>query len=118
LSHEQQIQALGAALASARLTTLFQGGIIGLVLGGSTIYFLARNRRKVEDDEFGQDTDETLAEDDTIDQELDRALDFIDRVFAWAKEHSPMRGQKRVDEKAKTSPEAGGAPDDGRPNDA
>jgi predicted CXXCH cytochrome family protein len=44
LSEAQTIQALEAALASARLSTLLQGGIIGLVLGGSTAYFLARNQ--------------------------------------------------------------------------
>jgi predicted CXXCH cytochrome family protein len=43
LPSEQAVQAMEAALASARLSTLFQGGIIGLVLGGSTAYFFARN---------------------------------------------------------------------------
>jgi len=46
LTAEQQIQALSAALASTRLSTLFQGGIVGLVLGGSTMYFLVQNRRR------------------------------------------------------------------------
>jgi len=48
---EQQIQALEAALASTRRSTLFQGGIIGLVLGGTTAYFMAHNaaRRQEED---------------------------------------------------------------------
>jgi predicted CXXCH cytochrome family protein len=46
LAPEQQIQALEAALASARLSTLFQGGIIGLVLGGTTAYLLGRNQRR------------------------------------------------------------------------
>jgi predicted CXXCH cytochrome family protein len=46
LTAEQQIQALSAALASTRLSTLFQGGIVGLVLGGSTMYFLAQNLRR------------------------------------------------------------------------
>ena len=46
LSSEQQIQALQAALASNRMTTLFQGGVIGLVLGGSTAWFVAHNVRK------------------------------------------------------------------------
>lgn len=46
LTSEQTIQALEAALASARLSTLFQGGIIGLVLGGTTAYFIARNQRR------------------------------------------------------------------------
>lgn len=43
---EQQIQALEAALASTRLSTLFQGGLIGLALGGSTFYLIARNQRQ------------------------------------------------------------------------
>ena len=63
---QQTIQALEAALASARLSTLFQGGIIGLVLGGSTAYFLARNQISMfageaiddDDDESEQDQDE------------------------------------------------------------
>jgi predicted CXXCH cytochrome family protein len=46
LPQEQQIQALEAALASARLSTLFQGGIIGLALGGTTAYLVGRNQRR------------------------------------------------------------------------
>jgi len=58
LPHEQQIQALQAALASTRLSTLFQGGIVGLVLGGSTVYFVARNQRRAEDEVTEQETTE------------------------------------------------------------
>lgn len=43
---EQKIQVLEAALASTRLSTLFQGGMIGLVLGGTTFYLLARNQQQ------------------------------------------------------------------------
>lgn len=46
LSAQQQIQALQAALANNRMTTLFQGGVIGLVLGGSTAWLVAHNVRK------------------------------------------------------------------------
>jgi predicted CXXCH cytochrome family protein len=46
LSAEQRIQALETALASRQLARLFQGGIIGLVLGGSTAWFVARNTRR------------------------------------------------------------------------
>ncbi len=46
VSAAQTIQALEAALASARLSTLFQGGMIGLVLGGSTAFFIGRNQRR------------------------------------------------------------------------
>jgi predicted CXXCH cytochrome family protein len=46
LTPDQQIQTLQAALASRNFTTLFQGGIIGLVLGGSTAWIVARNVRR------------------------------------------------------------------------
>lgn len=46
LSSEQRIQALETSLASRQLSTLFQGGIIGLVLGGSTAWFVAHNARR------------------------------------------------------------------------
>ncbi len=46
LSAEQRIQALESTLASRQLATLFQGGIIGLVLGSTTAWFVARNVRR------------------------------------------------------------------------
>jgi predicted CXXCH cytochrome family protein len=46
LAPEQQIQALEAAVASRSLTALFQGGVVGLVLGGSTAWFVAHNARR------------------------------------------------------------------------
>lgn len=46
LSPEQQVQALETALASQSMTTLLQGGIIGLVLGASTAWLVARNVRR------------------------------------------------------------------------
>ncbi|MCX8061446.1 MAG: hypothetical protein N3D16_02560, partial [Anaerolineales bacterium] len=55
---EQRLQALEAALASRQLARLFQGGIIGLVLGGSTAWFVARNVRRT----FGEGSHETQAE--------------------------------------------------------
>mgnify|MGYP001040443363 FL=1 len=63
ITPEQQIQALEAALASTRLSTLFQGGLIGLALGGTTTYLVARNQRQtgktsVEEDNTSQ-PDET-----------------------------------------------------------
>ena len=42
---EQQIQTLEAALASRNVTMIFQGGIVGLVLGGTTAWFIANNLR-------------------------------------------------------------------------
>lgn len=46
LSPEQQIQALESALASQSLTTILQGGVIGLVLGASTAWLVANNVRR------------------------------------------------------------------------
>lgn len=45
LSLQQQVQALETALASQNVTLLFQGGIVGLVLGASTAWFVAQNIR-------------------------------------------------------------------------
>jgi len=36
---------LETALASQNVTLIFQGGIVGLVLGGSTAWFVAQNIR-------------------------------------------------------------------------
>lgn len=46
LTAEQRIQTLEARLASIRLATLFQGGVVGLVLGGSTAWFVSQNVRR------------------------------------------------------------------------
>jgi len=43
---EQTVQALQAALASRNIATLFQGGIVGLVLGSTTAWFVANNIRR------------------------------------------------------------------------
>ena len=53
LTPEQQIDALETALASRNITTLFQGGVVGIVLGGSTAWLVSRNisRGAVEEDE-------------------------------------------------------------------
>ncbi|MCB8966471.1 MAG: hypothetical protein H6660_06205 [Ardenticatenaceae bacterium] len=45
LSLEQQVQAMEAALASQNVTLIFQGGIVGLVLGGTTAWFVSQNIR-------------------------------------------------------------------------
>ncbi|NIR96407.1 MAG: hypothetical protein GWO08_23065 [Gammaproteobacteria bacterium] len=47
---EQRVEALEAALAGRTLATLFQGGIIGLVLGGTTAWIVARNVRRLPED--------------------------------------------------------------------
>jgi hypothetical protein len=43
---EQTVQALEAALASRTMSILFQGGIIGLVLGSTTAWVIANNIRR------------------------------------------------------------------------
>ena len=59
LTPEQRIEALETSLASRNITTLFQGGVVGIVLGGSTAWMVARNIRRLPDEE-----DEQLGEDD------------------------------------------------------
>ncbi|HWQ84836.1 MAG TPA: hypothetical protein VN363_09725, partial [Anaerolineales bacterium] len=51
LTAEQRLQALEASMASQQLSTLFQGGVIGLVLGGTTAWFMASNTRRRPRDE-------------------------------------------------------------------
>jgi predicted CXXCH cytochrome family protein len=54
LSLETQLQTEKAARASRNMTILFQGGVVGLVLGGSTAWIVAsnvRNGRKEEEDD-------------------------------------------------------------------
>lgn len=55
---EQQVQALEAALASRTITILFQGGIIGLVLGGTTAWLVAHNVRRRTDDDDEEELEE------------------------------------------------------------
>jgi predicted CXXCH cytochrome family protein len=43
---ENQVQALTAANASRSMTVLFQGGVVGLVLGSSTAWVVANNVRR------------------------------------------------------------------------
>lgn len=56
VSPEQQIETLEAALASQNTTLIFQGAIVGLVLGGTTAWYVARNTRgsSADDDETEQ----------------------------------------------------------------
>ncbi len=44
---EQRIQALEASLANSNMTNLFQGGVVGIVLGGTTAWIVARNVRRL-----------------------------------------------------------------------
>ena len=46
LSPEQRIQTLEASLASRNMALLFQGAIVGLVLGGSTAWLVAQNMKR------------------------------------------------------------------------
>jgi hypothetical protein len=51
---EKSLEATRAALANQSMATLFQGGVVGLVLGGTTAWFVAgnvRRRREVDGDE-------------------------------------------------------------------
>ena len=86
LTSEQRIQALEAALASTRLSTLFQGGIIGIVLGGITVYYLGRNRPQTEDaesDESGETS--AVSDDDVVDQQLENVIVAVERFLDWSK---------------------------------
>jgi hypothetical protein len=58
VSAEQQVQVLEAALASRRVTTLFQGGLVGLTFGGITAWFVASNLRARRDHEDEVDEEE------------------------------------------------------------
>jgi predicted CXXCH cytochrome family protein len=54
LTDPQRIQTLETALASSRISNLFQGAVIGLVLGGSTAWIVGQNirpRSKEEEEE-------------------------------------------------------------------
>jgi predicted CXXCH cytochrome family protein len=53
LTQSQRIQALETSLASSRVSNLFQGAVIGLVLGGSTAWIVGQNivRQREEDEE-------------------------------------------------------------------
>lgn len=57
LTSEQRVQALEAALANQNVTLLFQGGVVGLALGGTTAWFVAQNirARRREESEHGED---------------------------------------------------------------
>jgi predicted CXXCH cytochrome family protein len=86
LSAEQRIQALEAALASTRLSTLFQGGIIGIVLGGITVYYLGRNRPQTEETE-GDESSEApvVSDDDVVDRQLENVVVAVERFMDWTK---------------------------------
>ena len=46
LSPEQRIQTLEASLASRNMALLFQGAIVGLVLGGTTAWLVSQNMKR------------------------------------------------------------------------
>ncbi|MCJ7734841.1 MAG: hypothetical protein MUP11_09860 [Anaerolineales bacterium] len=51
LTDPQRIQTLETALASSRISNLFQGAVIGLVLGGSTAWIVGQNMRHRSEEE-------------------------------------------------------------------
>jgi len=55
---ENQIQAYQANLASRNMTIVFQGGVVGLVLGGTTAWVVASNVRRRKEDEEHHDIQE------------------------------------------------------------
>lgn len=55
ITPEQRLQALEAALASQNISLLFQGAIVGLVLGGSTAWVISQNIRRRDDDKENGD---------------------------------------------------------------
>jgi hypothetical protein len=85
LTPEQHIQALEASLASTRFSMLFQGGIIGLALGGLTVYYLSRNQsRKMADADTDQSIEGTPVMDgEVVDQEMEKILVYIERGLEW-----------------------------------
>lgn len=64
LSPEQRIETLEAALASQNTTLIFQGAFVGLVLGGTTAWYVARNTRGNGGDQLEQDDDGQEAAED------------------------------------------------------
>ena len=55
LTDSQRIQTLETTLASSRVSNLFQGAVIGIVLGGSTAWFVGQNlhgRSNEEEEEY------------------------------------------------------------------
>jgi predicted CXXCH cytochrome family protein len=65
LSPQQQIQALESALATRNISILFQGAVIGLVLGGSTAWIVANNVRSRRPQEEKEDNNEENENDET-----------------------------------------------------
>jgi len=55
LNPAQRIQALETSLASSRVSSLFQGAIIGLVLGGSTAWIVGQNIQREQGEEDEED---------------------------------------------------------------
>jgi len=98
LTSQQQIQALQASLASSRLSSLFQGGIIGLVFGSATVYFLARNRRREGEEEGSGDISDQSSPDE---------VDIIDRFLDKTETYFAKIGDRWKAKKTKTPPDSG-----------
>jgi predicted CXXCH cytochrome family protein len=85
LTTEQRVQALEAALASTRLSTLFQGGIIGIVMGGVTVYYLGRNRPQEETEDARSSEPSAISDNDMVDQQLENVVLAVERFMDWTK---------------------------------
>jgi predicted CXXCH cytochrome family protein len=99
LTPEQRVQALEASLASSRFSSLFQGGVIGLVLGGLTIYYVGWHgrRKSIDENAIQADDQPTGADGEVIDQQLEKVLVFIERGLEWV-----IKTFKRVSDPVKT----------------
>jgi predicted CXXCH cytochrome family protein len=91
LTMEQRVQALEAALASTRFSSLFQGGIIGLALGGLTVYYLGRNQARKEDETESPTEGAPVMDGEVVDQELEKLLIAIERGVDWIRSKFPSR---------------------------
>jgi predicted CXXCH cytochrome family protein len=111
LTTEQRVQALEAALASTRLSTLFQGGIIGIVLGGITVYYLGRNRPQngeTEGDDRGDNP--AVSDDDVVDQQLENVVVAVERFMDWTKTKFTRAAKKAGQDKPADDPDNSSEP--------
>ena len=58
LEPEHRLEALETALASRNMSTIFQGGVIGIVLGGTTAWIVARNIRRLPNEQSVEDEED------------------------------------------------------------
>ncbi len=58
LQPEQHLEALETALASRNMSNIFQGGVVGIVLGGTTAWIVARNIRRLPEKSNAEDEED------------------------------------------------------------